>query len=115
MNLIDGSTFTMALIKRAKSRFNQKNQFTRDIKRRRWEIAINNGWNKKIVHILRDKCDGYVILKGNFLSRLSKYVGLAHERVKTNLKYQEPEFYSRFLKTQQTDPLKSLIYVQINI
>ena len=38
------------------------------------EILIKNGWKTQIVQILRDKCDGKFIFKGNFLSRLPNTV-----------------------------------------
>ena len=47
MNLTCGATFPVALIKRAKTRFNLKNP--RDTKRRIREITINNTWNTHIV------------------------------------------------------------------
>ena len=55
---------------------------------------------------MRDKCDGFFILKGNLLSRITKCVELAHERVKTNFKYQEPEFYSRFFDDSENRPFE---------
>ena len=43
--------------------------------------------------ILREKCDGNFIFKENLLIILPNPVELSHEWVKTNFKYQEPEFY----------------------
>ena len=79
MNLADDTTFSMALIKRVKSRFNQKIKSPYDTKGRIWKISINNGWNTQIVQILRGKCDGDFIFKVNFLSRLPKSVELSHK------------------------------------
>ena len=45
MNLTDGATFLTPLIKREKTRVNQKRLFSCDTKRRIQEIAIKNGWN----------------------------------------------------------------------
>ena len=70
------STFPTPLIKHAKTRVNQKINFTRDTKRRIQEITINNGWNTQIVQILRDIRDGNFLFKGPFLSRLTKPVEL---------------------------------------
>ena len=64
-------------------------------KRLKNKTTINNGWNSHIVHILCEKCDGKFIFKEKILSRLPKTVEISHEWVKTNFKYQEPEFYSR--------------------
>ena len=58
-------------------------------------ISINNGWNTQIVQILGDKSGGNFLLKGILLSILPKSVELSNEWIKTNFKYQEPEFYSR--------------------
>ena len=60
-----------------------------------WEISVNNDWNTHIVQILREKRDGNFILKVNVLGRLPKAVELSHLWVKMNLKYQDPEFYTR--------------------
>ena len=60
------------------------------------EIVINNGWNIHIVQILRDKRDGKLLFKRKPLSRKPNPVELSHEWVLTDLKYQEPEFYSIF-------------------
>ena len=59
------------------------------------EISINNGWNTQIFQILREKCDGNFVFKGNLISRLPKPVELTHKWTNTNYKYQEPKFYSR--------------------
>ena len=48
MNLTDGATFTMDLIKRAKNMVNQKIFFMRDTKWRIQGIAIKNGSNTQI-------------------------------------------------------------------
>ena len=42
MNLTDGATFLIPLIKHAKTRVNQKINFPRDTKRHIQEIAIKN-------------------------------------------------------------------------
>ena len=76
MNLTDCETFTVALIKRAESRFN--NVFLRDIKRCIREIVTNNGWNTQVVQILREIRDGKFIFKHNILSRIPKPVELSH-------------------------------------
>ena len=72
MNLTDGATFPMPLIKFAKTRVNKKIIFPRGTKQRIQEITINNGWNTQIVHILRDKRDEKFLFKGKFLSRPPK-------------------------------------------
>ena len=54
MNLTNVATFLTALIKRAKSILKQKIKPSRDTKRCIREIAINNGWNTQVVHILRE-------------------------------------------------------------
>ena len=95
MNLTDVSTFPTTLIKWAKSRINQNNNFPRDTKQRIHKITINNDWNTQIIQIFSEKRDGTFILKVNLLSRLKKPVELSHEWVLTKFKYQEPEFYSR--------------------
>ena len=48
-----------------------------------------NGWNKQTVQILREKCDGEFIFKGNLLCILPNTAELSHEWVLTNFKYQE--------------------------
>ena len=95
MNLTDGATFPMPLIKCAKIRVNQKIIFPRETKRRIQEIAINNGWNTQIVHILREIRDGKFLYKGNFLSIIPKAVEQTNKWINTNFKYQEPESYYR--------------------
>ena len=90
MNLSDGATFTMALIKRATYRFNKKINVPRDTNQHIIEIETNNGWNTQIVHILREKRDGKFIFKDNLLSRLKKPLELSHKWVNMNPKYQEP-------------------------
>ena len=74
MNLTNGATFPTSLFKRARSRINQKIKSPRDTKRCIREIVINNGCNKQIVQILREKRDGKFIFKENFLSRLTNPV-----------------------------------------
>ena len=74
MNLTDFATFPVDLIKRGKTKFNQKINFPCDTKQRVWEIAINNSWNTHIVQILHKKRDGGFIFKGNFISRIPKPV-----------------------------------------
>ena len=73
-NLTDGETFLMALIKHAKSRLNQKIKLPHHTKRRIWKIAINNGWNKQFVQVLREIHALNFILKKNLI-RLPKPVG----------------------------------------
>ena len=58
MTLTDGANFPMLLIKRKKTRVNQRIKFPRDTRRRIQEIAINNGWKTQIVYILREIRDG---------------------------------------------------------
>ena len=70
-------------------------KIARDTKQRIQQIARNNGWNTQIVHIFCEKCDGDFIFKENFISRLPKPVGISHEWIKLNFKYQNPEFFSR--------------------
>ena len=100
-NLTYCATFPTALIKSEKYRSNQKINLPLDTKRRIRKIVINNFWNTQIVHILHKKRDGIFIFKGNMLSRLTKPVELSHDWVLTNLKYQEPEFYSRFFEESE--------------
>ena len=76
-NLTDGATFPTTLIKCAKTISNHKINFQHDTKLRIWGISINNGWNKQIVQILREKRDGNFLFKVNFLSRLPKPVELS--------------------------------------
>ena len=90
MNLTDGATFLTALIKHAKSRFNQKIKFPCDTKRRKQEITINNGWNVLIVQRLREKHDGIILFRVKFISRIPEPVELSHKCIKTNFKYQDP-------------------------
>ena len=54
MNLTDGETFLTALIKCAKSRFNQKINFPCDTKRCIRYIEINNVCNTQVLLILRE-------------------------------------------------------------
>ena len=89
MILTDGATFPTALIKRAKYIFSQKIKFPRNTKQRIWEISINNGWKTHIVQIFHEKRNGNFLFKGNFLSRLPKFVGLSHEWINNNFNYQE--------------------------
>ena len=93
MNLTDGVTFPVPLIKHVKTRFNQKIKFPRDTKRRIQKIVINIGWNTHMVHILCEIRDGKFLFKGKFLSRLPQPVEISHNWIKKNLKYQKPEFY----------------------
>ena len=113
MNLTNGATFLMALIKRAKTRFNFKNLC--DSKRHIQEIAINNGWNMHIFQILREKRDGNFIFTGNLLREPPKPVKLSHEWIKKIFKVQEPEFNLDCLLIQKTDPLNPLLDVQRHI
>ena len=94
MNLTDGTTLLMALIKRAKPRINEKIKFTRDTKQRIRKISRNNSWNTQVVQILREEFDGKFLFKENMLSILPKSVEQSHEWVLTKFKYQEPEFYA---------------------
>ena len=59
------------------------------------QLTINNGCNKQVVHILREDHDGKFLLKGSLISSLPNPVELSHKWVFTNLKYQDPEFYTR--------------------
>ena len=68
----DGATFLMALIKRAKSRFNQNIKFPRNTNQCICETEINNGWNPQVVNTLREERDGNFIFKGNMISRAPK-------------------------------------------
>ena len=63
MNLTDGATIPMALIKYSKNIVNQK-EFSVEINQFMQESAINHGWNTQIVQILYEICDGYFIFKG---------------------------------------------------
>ena len=54
MNLTDGATFPKGLIKRAKTRVNQKIQFPHDTKQHIRESAINNVWSTQVVQILHE-------------------------------------------------------------
>ena len=65
MNLNDYATFPTDLIKRAETIVNQKINFPRDTKQRKWEIAIKNGQNTQIFRILRDIRDRNLLFKGN--------------------------------------------------
>ena len=76
INLTDGATFSVYLIKREISRFSQKINFLPDTKRRIRLIVINYGWNTHIVQILQEIRDRHFRFKGKFLSRLPKPVGL---------------------------------------
>ena len=64
-NLTDEATFPTFLIKLAKTIVNQKINFPRDTKQRKWEIAIKNGQNTQIFRILRDIRDRNLLFKGN--------------------------------------------------
>ena len=57
-----------------------------------------------IVQILREKSDGRFLFKGKFLIRPTNTVVLSHEWIKTNFKYQEPEFYSRLFDESGNGP-----------
>ena len=83
----------MNLIKRAKTRVIQKIKFLRDTKPCIQQIEINNGCNTQIVHILCDILDVDFLFKVKLLSRLPKPVELTQDWIKTNFKYQEPDFY----------------------
>ena len=60
------------MIKRSKTRVNQKTICLRGTKRRIQETAINNGWSTHIFQILREIRDGKIIFEGNLLSILPK-------------------------------------------
>ena len=90
MDLTDGATFTIILIKLGKNRVNKKTKYLRDTKRRIQEIAANNGWNTQIVQILCEIRGGNFLFKGNFLSRLSKPVELTYKWINKCFNYQEP-------------------------
>ena len=68
MNLNDGTTLAMELIKRAKYRINKRIKLTRDTEQCVREIAINNGWIIHIFHILREKRDENFLFKRNLIS-----------------------------------------------
>ena len=89
------------LIKRAKSRFNQKIKFLHDTNQVIQEFAINNGLNTQVKYILSDESDGNCF-KENVLSGLTKPVELSHEWVLTHFNYQEQEFYARLLYESDT-------------
>ena len=63
MNLTDGETFTMYMIKREKYRFNLHINFPREAKQRVRENTINIGCNTQVVQILRKKRDAKTNLK----------------------------------------------------
>ena len=71
-----------------------KIKFPCDTKQSNSKIAINNVWNKQVIHILREEHEGNFIVKVNLISRLPKSVDLSHERFLTNFKYQEPASYA---------------------
>ena len=103
----------MDLIKRSKSRFNEKINFSHDTKRRVYKILINNGWNTPVFHILPEECYGKFIFKVNVFSRLPTPVELSHRWVLKNFKYQEPLFYAIcFDDSSKKDLLKPLQAVQ---
>ena len=84
----------MSLIKRSKSRFNNKINFPRDTERHIHIIAKQNVCSTQVVYIFHGERDNKFIFKVNLLSILPKPVELSHEWVLTNFKYQEPEFYA---------------------
>ena len=94
MNLTNGETFTMSMIKHAKNRVNQKIKFPRDTKRLIQEIEVNNGWNTHNFQMLREIHDGNILFKENLLSRIPKPFELTHESIKTSFKYKQPYFKS---------------------
>ena len=104
--LTDGATFTMPLIKCAKTRVNQKIKFPCNTKRCIQAILINKYCNTSIVQILREISYGDFIFKGNFLIRLPKYVELSYEWIKKIFKYQKPEFYSRLFGESENGPFE---------
>ena len=106
MNLTDGATFLMALIKRAKSRFNQKIKFPRNTKQRICETEIKNGWNPQVVNTLREESDGKFIFKGNMISRVPKNVELSHKWILKNTKFQEQVFYAGLVDESEKRPFK---------
>ena len=65
MNLTDGEIFLMDLIKRAKNRFNKKIKPVQQ-KSTHKGIAVNNGWNTQILHILCEIRKGNIIFKECF-------------------------------------------------
>ena len=93
MNLTDGANFPMPLIKISKTRVNKKRDFPRDKKHCIQEISINIVWNTHIVQILREIRDGKFLFRKKIISIIPKNVVLTYKRIKTNSKYQEPEFY----------------------
>ena len=104
MNLTDGANFPTPMIKRAKTRVNQKINLPCDAKRRIQEIAINNSWNTQIVQILGEIRDGHSLFKEKFLNRLPKPVELTYEWIKKIFKDKEPEFYSRLFDESENGP-----------
>ena len=51
-----------------------------------------------------DICDKNYLFKGNLISRIPKPVELPHECIKTNFKYQDPEFYYRLFDESGNEP-----------
>ena len=92
MNLTEGATFLMDLIKIAKTRVNPKKN-PRDTKQYIPEIIEINCWNTQIFQILCEICDRNFIFKKSFLSRLLKAVEITHKWISIKFKYQEPKFY----------------------
>ena len=51
----------------------------------------NRKWlEQTYLQLLREERGGKFLIKVNMLSRLSKSVGISHERVLTNFKYHDP-------------------------
>ena len=67
---------------------------------------MNNAWNIYIFQILRGICDGNFLFRGNFLSRPPKLFELTHNNINTNLKCQDPEFYSRLFDESENGPFE---------
>ena len=65
-------------------------------------------WNTHIVQILGEIRDGNFFLKSKFLSGITKPVELSHYWIKTILKYQDPEFYSRLFDESKNGPFEVL-------
>ena len=95
MNLNDGANFLTFLIKRAKTGFNKQIKCSCDTKRRIWEIEIRNGLNTHTFQRLHYIGVGDFLFKVNLLGGPPKPVELTHKSIKTNLKYQDTDFYSQ--------------------
>ena len=113
MNLTDGKTFPTALIKFAKTIFNQKIEFPRDTKRRIKKITINTGCN---THIFRYCVRNVMkVLKKDIFS--VDYQNLFYYHTsgpRQNVCIRSQIFTLYFLMSHKTHPLKYLLYIQIH-